>query len=397
MGIFSSSSLEFYGGGEVTVIELANSLISMGYDVTVYSDSTYNGVVRKSSSDVEKMLRCKHSKVDYLKRKNSLKPSFLFQPLPAVQYLRENDVNLILLYRLPTRKYLKSIARNPSIKCLFLMHGVVFNQVLSRSLKVIFYQLYLRIVFSHSSNLYTHKQIFFQLFCEDDRLFLLKHGIRHQNTYVIPNGVDFEQYEVGRNDTTFRIIFMGRLDKVQKGVSLLYEFIKFFITNDFVDVKIAIVGDGPASQEIERIASVSSKIGYFGFVSEEEKIKLLSQSNLMVVTSNIEPFSIVTIEGLSSGLPVVSTPVSGPRSILTAGDDFGKISGFRLQKFMKSVLYYYSKWREDKDAYFSDKIRRRNESKNLFDLTIMVKNYAAVIDAVVKNTDSAVERVEKAK
>ena len=387
VGIFSSSSLEFYGGGEVTVIELANSLTSMGYDITVYSDSAYNGIVRKSSSEIDMMLKCKHSKIEYQKRKNPLTPSFLFQPLPAIQSLRENDVNLMLLYRLPSRKYLKSIARNRSAKYLFLMHGVVFNQVVSRSLKVIFYQLYLRFVFSISSILYTYKQIFFQLFCEDDRLFLMKHGITHQNTYVIPTAVDFEQYEVGRNDTTFRIIFIGRLDRTQKGISLLLGIIRYIISQDFVNVEIAIIGSGPACTEIEQIASRHSSIKYLGFVTEEDKIKLLSESNLMMVTSNLEPFSIVTVEGLASGLPVVSTPVSGPISILTAGDDFGTISSFYVHKFMKPVLDYYSKWIEDKDSFYRDKIERRNKSKNLFDLPIMVKNYATMIDEVAMNTD----------
>ena len=382
VGIFSSSSLEFYGGGEVTVIELANSLSSMGYDVTVFSDSAYKGIVRKSPLEIEKMLKCKHSKVDYLGSKSFLNPSFLLQPLPAVQSLQENVVNLMLLYRLPSRKYLKTIAMIPSVKCIFLMHGLVFNKGHRKNLKISLYLFYLRTVFFINSSLFASKQIFFQLFCEDDRIFLLRHGVRRQNTYVTSTGIDYTQYEVGRNDTIFRMIFVGRLDKIQKGISLLLQVIKHVIAHAPTDVEIAIVGSGPACHEIEHIASMSSKIRYLGFVSEEEKIKLLSQCNLMIVTSNIEPFSIVTVEGLASGLPVVSTPVSGPRSILTAGDDFGTITSFYLHKFMKSVLNYYSKWQEDKDSFYRNKLKRRNESKNLFDRSVMIKNYAAMIDEV---------------
>ena len=164
IGIFSSSSLEFYGGGEVTVIELANSLTSLGYDVTVYSDSAYKNIIRKPSAEIERMLNCKYKKIDYLRSKSFLLPSFLFQPLPPLSSLQENHVNLLLPYRLPTRKYLKSIGGNSLLKCLFLMHGIVLSQIYSKSFKVILYQMYLRANFSINSRLYANKQIFFQVF-----------------------------------------------------------------------------------------------------------------------------------------------------------------------------------------------------------------------------------------
>ena len=388
VGIFSSASLEFYGGGEVTVIELANSLTSLGYDVTVYSDSTSKNIIRKSSAEIERMLNCKHKKVDYLRNKSFLLPSFLFQPLPPISSLQENHVNLLLLYRLPTRKYLKSLGRNSSLKCLFLMHGIVLSQVNSKSFKVILYQMHLKTNFSINSRLYTNKRIFFQVFCDDDQGFLLRHGVKHQNMRVIPTGIDFSKYKVERNDNKFKIVFIGRLDKTQKGISLLLKVVKDIIVPRYQDMEIAIIGSGPALEDIRRIASRGTNIRCFGFVSEEEKIKLLSESNLMIVTSNIEPFSIAAVEGLASGLPIVSTPVSGPKSILNGDNGFGKISSFYKNQFLKAVLNYYSKWKDNKASYYHNKIERRKKSEKLFDLPIMIKSYADMIDEVIAHVDS---------
>ena len=232
----------------------------------------------------------------------------------------------------------------------------------------------------------------FKFFCDDDQKFLLRHDVRHQNICVIPIGIDFSQYKVERNDKTFKIVFIGRLDETQKGISLLLNIVKNVIVHSYQDMEIAIIGSGPALEEIKRVASTGTNIRWFGFVSEEEKIKLLSQSNLMIVTSNIEPFSIVTVEGLASGLPVVSTVVSGPKSILNRDNDLGEISGFKQSKFLKAVLNYYSKWRDNKDAYYHGKIERRKKSEKLFDLQMMIKKYADMIDEVITHVDSTDER-----
>ena len=187
-------------------------------------------------------------------------------------------------------------------------------------------------------------------------------------------------------------MFIGRLDKTQKGISLLLKIAKDIVIHRYQDIEIAIIGSGPALEEIKRFASTGTNIKCFGFVSEEEKVKLLSQSNLMIVTSNIEPFSIVTVEGLASGLPVVSTPVSGPKSILNSDNDLGEISSFHQSEFLKAVLNYYSKWKDNKDSYHYNKIERRKKSEKLFNLPMMIKNYTDMIDEVIAHVDSTDER-----
>lgn len=50
--------------------------------------------------------------------------------------------------------------------------------------------------------------------------------------------------------------------------------------------------------------------------------ELIHQSDCLVVSSFIETFSVVIIESLSCGIPVVSVRSSGPSSIII-NDDFG--------------------------------------------------------------------------
>lgn len=380
VGIFSSSSLEFYGGGEFIIIELANSLARRGYHVTVYSDLNYRNVSRISSSSVDEKLLCKHQRVPYFCEKSFLMPHFLYQPLPAYDSICQNDINLIMLYRLPSSRYFKEVILRSDKAIVFMMHGVVLNQIRNKSPKVMAYQIFVKFLFSLRSRLYvTSGNVHFQVFDDRTKRLMLRNNVEQKNVYIIPNGIDFSRYFVGRNDERFKIIFIGRLNKLHKGVPFLIKVIQLVLKKHLQDLEFCIVGSGPEAKKIMKTFSKYDSVKYLGFISEEEKIKNLSTSNLMIITSNIEPFPIVAIEALASGLPIVSTRASGPQAMLSTADDLGKVVGFKTDSFVTAVVDYHSIWRRNKGEYYVRKIGIRKKSEVIFSLDKMTDNYASMI------------------
>ena len=111
------------------------------------------------------------------------------------------------------------------------------------------------------------------------------------------------------------------------------------------------IGSGKDSSMLKNI----HWLDYIEFVSEERKIEELANANLLLLTSNAEPFGISVLEALFAGLPVVSSPVAGPSDILGSSIDWGRISGFSARKIGNDILDYYDQWRSNPGNFLKGK------------------------------------------
>ena len=87
-------------------------------------------------------------------------------------------------------------------------------------------------------------------------------------------------------------------------------------------------------------SSQRENVEFLGFISEERKREKLREANLLILTSNLEPFGLVILEGLASGLPCVATPVEGAMEILGRDQIFGTISSFDPDNFSRDVTFH---------------------------------------------------------
>ncbi|MCL4435508.1 MAG: glycosyltransferase family 4 protein [Thaumarchaeota archaeon] len=109
----------------------------------------------------------------------------------------------------------------------------------------------------------------------------------------------------------FTVLFVGRLIAA-KGVMQLISAMEYLS-----DVDCLIVGDGPLSETIRRIASNRKNIIYFGKVDTKTLAKVYSAADITVVPSLYEePFGRVISEALSCGTPVIASNRGGIPDIL---------------------------------------------------------------------------------
>jgi glycosyltransferase involved in cell wall biosynthesis len=83
-----------------------------------------------------------------------------------------------------------------------------------------------------------------------------------------------------------------------------------------------VVGDGPLRARIEQLGR-GLPVEFAG--ARADARALIAGADVLVVASDAEGHSIVTLEALAAGVPVVSTPVAGMRSVLGGGA--GRIVG----------------------------------------------------------------------
>lgn len=166
---------------------------------------------------------------------------------------------------------------------------------------------------------------------------------------VIFNGIKVKKINPSQPaDGRFRILAIGRLDPV-KGFDVLIDQVS---TLD-IDYKLDIVGEGPQRGLLEKKIgdlSLAGKVELLGFC--ENVHDLMNGSDLVVISSSTEGFSLVAIEALFYASILISTPVGVsveilPESLIVKQANIGK----KILEVFENKKYYLEIFKSVSDAY----------------------------------------------
>jgi glycosyltransferase involved in cell wall biosynthesis len=114
---------------------------------------------------------------------------------------------------------------------------------------------------------------------------------------------DMRDYLSDGNSNATLLLYVGRLSR-EKRVEMLRPALDVI-----PNVRLAIVGDGPFRDDLERIYK-NSPVKFTGYLFGEELAKAYASADIFVFTGANETFGNVVLEAMASGLPVVA-PNSG--------------------------------------------------------------------------------------
>lgn len=116
------------------------------------------------------------------------------------------------------------------------------------------------------------------------------------------------------------VLYVGRLVPV-KGVDVLIEAVPK-ILSVHPNVKLVIIGEGYARQHLSNLVrslGIDHKVYFAGYISDHEVRKILHHAEVQVIPSRYEPFGIVCLEAMASGVPVVASDIGGLSEIMEDG------------------------------------------------------------------------------
>ncbi len=147
-------------------------------------------------------------------------------------------------------------------------------------------------------------------------------GFDRRNFSIITNAIEATEFPmaVGNKNNKPTISYFGRLKKYKSIDHLLKAFA--IVRKSIPESQLHILGRGDYRQQLEGLAEslgIAHCTTFFGFVSNEDKIKLLSQSHIVVNTSLKEGWGITNIEANACGTPVISANVPGLRDSVNDG------------------------------------------------------------------------------
>lgn len=91
------------------------------------------------------------------------------------------------------------------------------------------------------------------------------------------------------------------------------------IENDAMDARLVIAGDGTLRAKLQELATelgVTQRVDILTFQSRSAIRALFDQSHAFVLSSQLETFGLVLVEAMARGLPVISSRIPGPLSLV---------------------------------------------------------------------------------
>jgi len=151
---------------------------------------------------------------------------------------------------------------------------------------------------------------------------------------TIPCGIPLKpatQEENANPNQRLKLIWVGRVEEQQKRISDLPRIAKQ-LKSSGLEFDLVIVGDGPGREWLERALVEDGLIRYvrlLGWQPTHEVMKLLAQSDILLLPSNYEGMPISVMEALSAGCGIVASRVSG-------------IEDYEQHPLAKDCLWVYS-------------------------------------------------------
>lgn len=140
--------------------------------------------------------------------------------------------------------------------------------------------------------------------------------------HVIHNGVDLRRFAAPQRPErkpVSRAVHVARLNIIKDQESLLRA--ARIVCDAAPDFRLELIGDGPKRAELEALhgeLKLGDRVRFAGFRDDVQRI--LSESDLFILSSISEGISITLLEAMAAGLPVVATDVGGNPEIVVDGE-----------------------------------------------------------------------------
>ena len=150
---------------------------------------------------------------------------------------------------------------------------------------------------------------------------------------VIPNGIDTKNFKPGKKPKKIRLITVCRLIK-RKGLQYLITAL------ENMDIELNIIGEGPELSNLKNLAkSLNVKVNFIGYVKHDNLPRYYQKASIFVLPSLYEGMSNSVLEGMASGLPIITTNTGGTQELIhTNGIIIKKKSPESIKKALNIMI-----------------------------------------------------------
>jgi glycosyltransferase involved in cell wall biosynthesis len=156
---------------------------------------------------------------------------------------------------------------------------------------------------------------------------------------------------------TIDFLFVGRLIKVKNLPYLIEGFCEALKDNK--KIFLHIVGEGQERNSLEKLAeqlNISDFIKFHGALYKENLLKIYQSSDIFLITSEYESFSMVVTEAMACGLPVIGTKVGFLPKLINPGETGFLVELNNIKELKEKILFFARNRRKARE--FGSKARK---------------------------------------
>ncbi|MHA2399499.1 MAG: glycosyltransferase family 4 protein [Promethearchaeota archaeon] len=200
---------------------------------------------------------------------------------------------------------------------------------------------------------------------------------------LIYNGINTARFYPKKHNLSYRLLSVGDLRK-RKGVEVILKAIPL-IVKKYPQTHLTIIGrDWPRENYKHELLKLTHKlhiehyVNFIGYVSDIELINNYRDADIFVHTPHYEPFGIVQIEAMASGLPIVATSTGGIPEVVPI-DSLVQVN--KPSDVAEKIISLFSL--SDQERW---KIGERNRIKvqTMFTSTLQVNNVIQVLKEAIQ-------------
>lgn len=317
------------GGLEVVTAVLANKFVAEGHSVSVFA---FLGGKNSIADRFDKRIKL-YLQNDYSQSRTNI------ENLRHV--LKDDNISVIInqwgLPYIPIKVALKA-SRGLQVKIISVYHNAPsFNgriqklnialqgceNPLKRLLLNVSRRAFKYVTSRAMAYIYLHSDVFLVLspsYIDDFKKFTGVNDGGHLQVLTNPITVEHDDYEFAFDEKQKEIIYVGRLDFVQKRVYRVIDTWNY-LEERFPDWRLTIVGDGEDRENLENHVKCLGlkRVSFEGF---QKPIEYYKRATILLLTSDFEGFPLVLAECMSFGvIPAVYNSYSAVGDIIDDGKD----------------------------------------------------------------------------
>ena len=176
------------------------------------------------------------------------------------------------------------------------------------------------------------------------KMLMQKQGIKG-SFEIIGNIIKKQQVKAVKDDI-FRFLIVADLrDEIKNISSVIHSFQELQIDNCTLNI----IGDGPDKALLESMIN-SDNIQFLGSMKNEDVLNEIAQHHALIINSRIETFSVVALESLAAGKPVIYTQCGGPTELIPSncGLSIPIDNNKELQSAILKMIKEYNRFEIDK-------------------------------------------------
>ncbi len=337
------------GGINKTIRELARNLAKRSHEVIVLQSNLLN-LPKEELNDGFKIIRVKSK---FEKNFHEFSPELYFY---LKKHLRSINPDLIHIHGYHTLFSIEVVFALKRFKLgipiVFSPHMDIYPSSFAGKYFWRIHDFFGKTIFKHSDYIVSPSNF--------EALNLMRsYGIDKEKISIIPHGVNLieSKKKINKNESC-NLIYSGYLIK-RKGIDYILNSLYTLINElNFRNVKLTIIGEGPEKSNLLKLSkklNVDNHVIWKSFLSREEFINEIKNSDIFLLLSNSEAFGITVAESLALGIPCIISKITALNEFMSEPGCFGVDYPPDPEDVAKLILKIYKA--DVKVGPLSDKIR----------------------------------------